>query len=282
MQAPNSVRGYSDFFASGFRAVATRIPSSPGSRNSLESITNAPARSRRSFADITHRRPRPTSMFVSNTSSTPSETREKSSRGRRSSFVTFSSRLFERITSVYGDENSTISSSSRRSSKSFRFFGSDHESVPDSGMWISTGGPHTPSAPNGSSALHQPIDPFTSSPDARSMFIDLSSDSSPSGTPKRESFLSLTGSSSNRSSLIFSRRERPTSIHTMPLPSRSRRSSLQYRAPSQEKSDFFLILEEEPGLAAEPILEDERDDWDAPAKIDWRQFHIDILTDDSH
>lgn len=133
-----------------------------------------------------------------------------------------------------------------------------------------------------SSALHQPIDPFASSPDARSMFIDLSSDSSPSGTPKRESFLSLTGSSSNRSSLIFSRRERPTSIHTMPLPSRSRRSSLQYRAPIQEKSDFFLILEEEPGLAAEPILEDERDEWDAPAKIDWRQFHIDILTDESH
>jgi len=50
------------------------------------------------------------------------------------------------------------------------------------------------------------------------------------------------------------------------------------RNPSHEKSDFFLILEEEPSLASEPILED-HDEWDAPAKIDWRQFHIDILTD---
>jgi hypothetical protein len=37
-------------------------------------------------------------------------------------------------------------------------------------------------------------------------------------------------------------------------------------------------LEEEPSLATEPIFEDQ--EWDAPAKIDWRQFHIDILTTD--
>jgi hypothetical protein len=48
---------------------------------------------------------------------------------------------------------------------------------------------------------------------------------------------------------------------------------------NQEKSDFFLISEEEPSLAAEPILEDL--EWDAPAKMDWRQFHIDILTEDT-
>ena len=115
------------------------------------------------------------------------------------------------------------------------------------------------------------------------MFIDLSSDSSLAGTPKGESFLSLT-CSSNNSSQIFTRRERPTSVHTMPLPSRSRRSSFHYRPPATttitsplaEKSDFFLILEEEPSLANEPILEDQ--EWDAPATIDWRQFHIDILT----
>lgn len=140
-----------------------------------------------------------------------------------------------------------------------------------------------------SSTLHNTIDPFSSSPDTRSMFIDLSSssDSSLSNTPKLESFLSLTGSSpSNRSSLIFSRRERPTSIQTMPLPSRSRRSSWQYRAPSQEKekSDFFLILEEEPSLATEgpdDTIHEDHEEWDAPAKIDWHQFHIDLLTDDA-
>ncbi|KDR78552.1 hypothetical protein GALMADRAFT_243971 [Galerina marginata CBS 339.88] len=269
MQTPTTVRGYSDFFASGFRAVTTRRSTS--SRNSLETIpTNAwfsSSRERRT-------RTRPASMIVH--TSVTSSTREKS-QGRRSSFVSFSSRLFDRIlsTSTAGDKNSPISS--RRSSKSSQFFGSrsSGDSAPE--VWISAGGP---SAPNGS-ALHQSIDPFTSSPDARSMFIDLSSDeSSPSGTPKRESFLSLTGSSSNRSSFIFARRERPTSIHTMPLPSRSRRSSLQYCPPSLEKTDFFLILEEEPSLATEPIPED-HDEWDAPAKIDWRQFHIDILTDDN-
>jgi hypothetical protein len=142
--------------------------------------------------------------------------------------------------------------------------------------------------------LHlQSIDPFTSSPDARSMFIDLSSDSSPIGTPKRESFLSLTNSrsSSARSSLLFgTRRERPTSTHTAPLPSRSRQSSLHF--PQQqglrggvaplngpEKYDFAWITEElEEPSTVEPIVEDQ--EWDAPAKIDWHQFHIDILTND--
>ncbi|KAF8963102.1 hypothetical protein BDZ97DRAFT_1049576 [Flammula alnicola] len=271
---PNGLRGYSDFFASGFRAVTTRRSSS--SRTSSESFIQTASSSsstRRTLADITPRRLRPTSMIVHTSTPKPREKR------RRSSFVSFSSRLFDRMISASGHENSTMSSSSRRSSRSSRFFESTDSSLD---VWITAGGPYTPSAPNGSPALHHPIDPFTSSPDARSMFIDLSSDSSPSGTPKRESFLSLTGSSSNRSSLLFARRDRPTSIHTMPLPSRSRRSSLQYRPPppSQEKSEFFWIVEEEPSLAAEPILEDQ-DEWDAPAKIDWRQFHIDILTDDA-
>jgi len=143
-------------------------------------------------------------------------------------------------------------------------------------VWVSFSSP----------ASHQNIDPFDYSPEARSTFIDLSSDGSPAETPKGESFLSFTGPSSNRSSQIFTRRERPTSIHTMPLPSRSRRSSIQYCPPvatinaTQEKSfDFFLISEEEPSLAAEPIFEDL--EWDAPAKMDWRQFHIDLLTDDT-
>ena len=132
--------------------------------------------------------------------------------------------------------------------------------------------------------MPQPIDPFAASPDTRSMFIDLSTDSSPAGTPKHESFLSLTASSSPRSSLFFGRRERPTSIHTMPLPSRSRRSSLQLPhrgvplAAASEKYDFSWIVEEEPS-AIETLREDP-DEWDAPAKIDWHQFHIDILTND--
>ncbi|KAF8149050.1 hypothetical protein B0H34DRAFT_193957 [Crassisporium funariophilum] len=278
MQTSNTVRGYSDFFASGFRAVTNRTRRQ--SRNSLSGsdpiphVSSSFSTTRPTVAGMPQRRPRPVSMIVQNT--TPSKPREKVN-GRRSSFISFSSRLFDRMTSsTY--ENST-SSSSTRSSRSSRMFDSADENIPE--VWITAGGPYTPSAPNGSpehSTLHRSIDPFASSPDARSLFIDLSSDSSPSGTPKRESFLSLTGSS-NRSSLIVSRRERPTSIQTMPLPSQSRRSSFQYRPPSQEKPDFFWIVEEEPNLTSEPLPEHE--EWDAPAKIDWRQFHVDILIDDA-
>ncbi|KAF4613454.1 hypothetical protein D9613_008135 [Agrocybe pediades] len=278
MQPSNvNVRGYSDFFASGFRAVTNRSTPVRASfdMNTKPSPSSTSSR-RQSLSDITQRRARPSSMIISrNDSKSPAtyESKSATKKGRRSSFISFSSRLFDRITSVRGDENMFSSKRSSRSSRNG-----------DESFWVST-------APNGSSALHHPIDPFASSPDTRSMFIDLSSSSSgssPSDTPKHESFLSLTGSSvspSNRSSLILSRRERPTSIQTMPLPSRSRRSSWQYRAPSQdkEKSDFFLILEEEPGLEGleSSGYEDNEDQWDAPAKIDWHQFHIDILTDDA-
>lgn len=51
----------------------------------------------------------------------------------------------------------------------------------------------------------------------------------------------------------------------------------------QEKTDFFWIVEEEPELGNEPLVETQADEWDAPAKIDWREFHIDlIMEDDSH
>ncbi|KAF8193321.1 hypothetical protein BJ912DRAFT_1021592 [Pholiota molesta] len=275
---PNGLRGYSDFFASGFRAVTPHRGSSR--RYSTDASISTASSSRRA---------RPTSMIVQPTApKTRGSKRHDSS--RRSSFVTFSSRLFDRMTFSYADENSAnmFSSSSQRSdstsarSRLSRFFTSTDDSDelhPD--VWITTGGPHTPSAPNGSAALHlQSIDPFTSSPDARSMFIDLSSDSSPIGTPKRESFLSLTNSrsSSARSSLLFgTRRERPTSTHTAPLPSRSRQGVAPLNGP--EKYDFAWITEElEEPSTVEPIVEDQ--EWDAPAKIDWHQFHIDILTND--
>jgi len=124
----------------------------------------------------------------------------------------------------------------------------------------------------------QNTDPFTSSPDFKSFFIDLS-DSSPSHTPKRESSLSLSGSSPDCSFLHVSRRERPASIQTMPVLSRSRRSSLQYRPISQDKPNFFWALEEEPPiLAVEPLVED-HEDRDDPARFDWRQFHVDLISD---
>ncbi|KAF8885881.1 hypothetical protein CPB84DRAFT_1816779 [Gymnopilus junonius] len=244
MQAPNNnnVRGYSDFFTSGFRAVTSRpswtVPmvSTPGSQGPANDEIDDQRRCwLRVRLPLYH-----TKIAVRGAE----DDGHPSFRSHR-----------DCSTASFPTSWDETSRSSRRSSRSSRIFRPSEESSKGE-VWISAGGP---SAPNGSS-LPRPIDPFSSSPDASSMFIDLSSTEnspSPSGTPRRESFLPSQAL-----------QERPTSIQTMPLPSRSRRSSLQYPLARNSK----------PSMASEPILED-HDEWDAPSKIDWRQFHIDILTD---
>lgn len=127
------------------------------------------------------------------------------------------------------------------------------------------------------------IDPFASSPESISIFVDLTETPS-SPTQKRESFLSFTSSSPDASFIhlpLPSRRERPTSIQTMPLPSRSRRSSFLFRPQIQDKVDTYRILQEEDlSWITESIVE-EHEEWNDPAKIDWRQFHFDLLHEDS-
>lgn len=120
-----------------------------------------------------------------------------------------------------------------------------------------------------------PIDPFASSPDSKSFFIDFSESPSPV-TPKRESFLSFSDSSpeSNASFLSFLGYERPTSIQTVPLP--SRRSSFHYRHTSRDKYDSTWVLEEEPS----PMTVEDSETSDDPANVDWRQFHSDLMKDD--
>lgn len=87
---------------------------------------------------------------------------------------------------------------------------------------------------------------------------------------------------------MMSRRERTSSIQTIaPLPCPSRQSSFQYHHYPlvQERSDFFRVVEEEMDLlplseVREIDDEDSDSEWDAPARIDWRQFHADVLTDE--
>ncbi|KAF9048922.1 hypothetical protein BJ165DRAFT_1526318 [Panaeolus papilionaceus] len=277
MASVTTIRGYSDFFTSGFRAVTNRS-SSISSYGDTSFTTSSTTRSS-PLVDITQgRRPRPLSMIIQK--STPKNTEKKHS--RRSSIVSFSSKLFDRKGRQSVDENSPLTSKSEKSS---RFLASNRDDLPD--VWITAGGPFTPSTVDGSFSRHRTIDPFSSSPESKSLFMDFSStDSLPYTAPKRESFLSMTGSSSPRSSVVYpQRRERPTSVQTMPLPPRSRCSSTSYpsRMYGQEKTDFFWIVEEEPELGNEPLVETQADEWDAPAKIDWREFHIDlIMEDDSH
>ncbi|KAF8800492.1 hypothetical protein BYT27DRAFT_7200092 [Phlegmacium glaucopus] len=272
MQPPNTICGYSEFFKSGFRVFSSgQASSSSHLSGSPDAILNTSSSTPKSTSSgATKRQPRPVSMIVQNTP------REKARR-RRSSFLSLSSQLFNhKSTPTSFDESSTILSTS--SSTSSPVFDSG-DSLPE--VWITAGGPFTQSARNESSDEVPFIDTVYSSPNAKSTFIDFSQDDFASDSPKSDSFLSFT-SSSSRSSIIITLCDRPSSIQTMSsLP--SRRSSLQYyhHPLDQEKSDCFWVVEEESDLLlSSQVMEVDHEDWDAPAKIDWRQFHVDILSDD--
>ncbi|TFK21479.1 hypothetical protein FA15DRAFT_672539 [Coprinopsis marcescibilis] len=280
--------GYSDFFASGFRAVSTRVrsrrpasfySSSPTSSTELDS--SSPVVVPEAFKAVPqHRqRRRPLSMIVTGTQQPSSSSIEPG----RGIFASFSNRLFDRMPFISSDSPSSASlprKSRNRLSSYLLGASSNTESKARSDVWTLTNG--GPSAPNGgpdTTGQHFPLDPFDSSSDSKSFFVDLS-DSSPNSTPaaKRDSFLSMsTTNSTPPRSLLFPRRERPISIQTMPLPSRSRTSSFQlYRHPAQEKSDFW-ILEEEPDVLLQPLVDSDYEARDDAAGIDWRQFHNDLL-----
>lgn len=123
------------------------------------------------------------------------------------------------------------------------------------------------------------IDPFDSSPNSSSFFIDYVETPVSMATPQ-QSFLFLGEPTKSTSYIGFPlRRERPTSIQSMPLPSQSRRSSFQYRPMSRDKYDRSWALEEEETLS--PSWSDDAEEMDDPAaSIDWRQFHNDLLHDD--
>src|SRR6201999_2439088 len=117
-------------------------------------------------------------------------------------------------------------------------------------------------------------------------FIDLPDFPPPPPVIKRESFLSFTGSSPDRSVLNFpsgSRKERPSSIQTMPLPARSRPSSyLGHRATKSDRTRSSVIWDNTT-TTPEPVAvaEDHGSDWpDATHQLDWRQFHIELLHDE--
>ncbi|KAF8896635.1 hypothetical protein BD779DRAFT_1668390 [Infundibulicybe gibba] len=267
----NHTRGYSDFFTSGFRAMTRRVRSSrPASMciasASFATTSNSTPPSRRHSLRGMTPRGRTTSMVITHPPiESPVTALEHK---RRSSIATFSSRMLDRVLS------STSDAPHSRRTDSFLDCGHD----PEASVWITAGGPITPSQISIDSRFRDPgfytIDPFAASPDSKSFFIDLT-DTPPELPPsKRESFLSL--SSSDHSFSLFRRRERPTSIHTMPLPSRSRRSSFQCRPHSRDKYEQSWILEEE-----SPVSTTFPEEWDDPAHIDWRQFHIELLGDDA-
>lgn len=114
------------------------------------------------------------------------------------------------------------------------------------------------------------IDPFNSSPESKSFFIDLSDSSSPSSPPRsrQQSYISFSGSSLS-SLTSFTRRERPTSIYSLPVAYPPSRSS--YLPSSLDKYDSSF--QEESSVLEYPYENEDRD----LANIDWRDFHIQLF-----
>lgn len=154
MQSTSINRGYSDFFASGFKAVTSRLhnsrsPSAPAIFPQID-ITSSALRPSGHHTTITKKakhKPRPASMFVS--SQLP-ESRE-SSRRRRSSIVNLSSRLYNRIVA----SSTTEEPSSRLTIKNWSKRNSSAEDalseLPD--LWITPGDSFTPTCQNGRSVF---------------------------------------------------------------------------------------------------------------------------------
>ncbi|KAJ7765847.1 hypothetical protein DFH07DRAFT_955518 [Mycena maculata] len=254
-------RTYSEFFSSGLRAMAGTSYRRPYSGSSSPIIPANALKSSgrynmlRNFA----RRARTSS---SPTSFTPSENSMTSTRQqRRSSIVDLPSRLIWRMTR--SPDSSDKNNDRTRQSYDGSYFDRDSTSY---------------------EKMTSIIDPFDASPNSSSFFIDFVEPPIPVAKPppqRPQSFLILGEPTKTQSYLRFPlRRERPSSIQSMPLPSQSRRSSFQYCPPSRDKYDRSWALEEEEESPSPTWIEDVDEMHDPAANIDWRQFHVDLLHHD--
>ncbi|KAJ6492540.1 hypothetical protein C8R47DRAFT_1070578 [Mycena vitilis] len=265
-------RTYSDFFSSGLRAMSGMSYGRPVSGYASPDIPSTDARALKSSGRYNvlrtfARRPRTSSspVYVSNS---PSEntTTTSTRKQRRSSIVNLSSRLLGRM--LHAADISILADSGKAND--------DLARPSDDALY-------TPRSSSSYEKIRPSVDdPFGASPYSSSFFIDYIETPPVSITPPRtkrpQSFLLLGEHTKNLGSLRFPRRrQRPTSIQSMPLPSRSRPSSFQYRPVSRDKFDRSWALEEEEPTWSDWDVEEPRD---PAADIDWRQFHNDLLHED--
>jgi hypothetical protein len=133
MHPLNVLRGYSDFFKSGFREFTNRDRGQSSSSHNSDGMLNdtSPSTPTKTASGTTNHRRRAVSMIVNHT---PRE----NLRQRRSSFLSFSSQWFDHrsaTTTPSFDETSTISSTSSISSVGSR------DSLRE--VWIRGGGSYT-------------------------------------------------------------------------------------------------------------------------------------------
>ncbi|KAF9066333.1 hypothetical protein BDP27DRAFT_1365744 [Rhodocollybia butyracea] len=288
MQAPTRSRvgGYSDFFSSGFRitskkATTTRPrPVSTYSISSISPTTQTPSK-RSSFRwqstetnEKTGIRSPKLHQDLNSSSSAPSSSTDK--QRRRSSFIEFSTKLFDKITPGVSEPRSFMQfdDTKTRRRPHIRTNSSD---------W-----PNSPTTHNSSFRPHysnaNSIDPFSSSPDSKSFFIDLSDSSSSVSVPARarhQSYISFSGSSLH-SFMSFSKRERATSIHSIhSLPPQAyphghgpSRNSGSYFIPTNSDKFDHSFPEESSSILESPYENGEDGDL---SNIDWREFHIQLF-----
>ncbi|KAJ4466272.1 hypothetical protein J3R30DRAFT_2283329 [Lentinula aciculospora] len=295
MQTPTRERvgGYSDFFSSGFRAIPSKITASRPRHSSIHSLPSIPSDLIRSMSSSRRRsvdggnksRPPPLQSLKgkANSQLTISTPLANEKRKKRSSFIEFSTRLFDKKTSGVSEEQSFVEFDDTQR----RLRPRSHHSLSDwskLGMSVPVVNTHVSSIPTFYPDSNE-IDPFNSSPEAKSFFIDLSDSSSltsPSSPrrPRYQSFMSFSGSSLS-SLTSFTRRERPTSIHSLsavdPISWTSTRTKHPLsRSPSNHPSNFDkadFSFQEESSVSESPYEIDDRN----LANIDWREFHIQLL-----
>ncbi|KAJ3859770.1 hypothetical protein EV359DRAFT_86040 [Lentinula novae-zelandiae] len=297
MQTPTSTRaragGYSDFFSSGFRAISAKRVKPRPRPASTYSLPSIPSDLIRSMSSTSRRRstdsqntglpyPLPSPKRKEDLHSNIVTPLPNEKRKKRSSFIEFSARLFDKMTPGVPEAVSFVEfDETRRCSRSQSRNGASHYSklgIPSPIVEMNVSSIRTFYPDSNES------DPFNSSPNSKSFFIDLSDSSSSSSftsSPKRsrhQSFMSFSGSSLS-SLTSFTRRERPSSIHSLPTvdllssgPVRTRYSisrTPSYHHPSNSDKASFSF-QEESTVPESPYENDDRD----LANIDWRDFHM--------
>ncbi|KAK1226810.1 hypothetical protein PQX77_010217 [Marasmius sp. AFHP31] len=303
MQDSKNREGYSNFFYSGFRGIYargsrrrsnastpsgtpmnTRTPERSPSPSSSPTEPSTPALGRSSSSKRKSIRI-PRLPFSFEDSSDPETTRRPSLSHR------FIDKLKQASTDatpfrVLRDTRRRLRTSRRNSEESEHGISSDQSSTPQQDSPFRNR-PESYQAP--SNGL---VDPFNSSPNTRSIFVDIPV--TPAPTPsrrpffmrrpssvnstrsKRESFLSFGGGTSSPEPEVTIR-ERPHSVQYSPTwaraPARSRVSSIvkgEFPWSLEEIEDEFEG-EQPPSPRASPVEEGD------PGDLDWRQFHIEML-----
>ncbi|KAF8627124.1 hypothetical protein AX15_004526 [Amanita polypyramis BW_CC] len=292
-------RLYSDFFWSGLQGMADPSGALPSSHPVSTTQTPAKSRRRQSFLGIPN-------FLALSTSSSRSTTREDvpphiKTQRRISSFLSRSSRdddkeyarphakKHRRISSLlpnppkkwFGGVSRPGSSlhESLESHESYnRHLGNDEVAGDKVDLWITAGGPflltnHVDSRTFG------PFTPFPESKSLDNLDDDDDDDDDDNDNddprlpvlPKQGLFLPSFLQES------LKRRERPSSVQTMPIISgtQSRRSSLQrWSIPVPDKSEKRDSFNFRVWRELSPLLAPENED---PVHLDWREFHANLL-----